>query len=124
MMKFAEIIVDVVNSQVDRVFDYIIPEDFLVNNGDMVVVPFGSRYIEGYVLAIKDTSSYSIDKLKPIKEVVLQQVIKPEILYLIYEMKSKFYLKYIDLIKLVVPSEIRNGQIKTQYSKILRLNND
>ncbi len=124
MMKFAEIIVDVVNSQVDRVFDYIIPEDFLVNNGDMVVVPFGSRYIEGYVLAIKDTSSYSIDKLKPIKEVVLQQVIKPEILYLIHEMKSKFYLKYIDLIKLVVPSEIRNGQIKTQYSKILRLNND
>ena len=39
-------------------------------------------------------------------------------------MKEKFYLKYIDLIKLVIPSEIRSGQIKTQYSRKISLNTE
>lgn len=123
-MKYAEIIVDVVNSEVDKVFDYAIADDQLVNIGDMVSVPFGNRNIVGFVLRVKDTSDCPIDRIKYVSKVILKQIVKPEIIDLIHDMKTKFYLKYIDLIKLVVPSEIRNGQIKTQYSRLIRLSVD
>jgi len=123
-MKFAEVIVDIVNSEVDKVFDYIISDNFSVNLGDMVLVPFGRREIEGYVLNIKDTTDYDTSKVKPISKVIIPNVIKSDILLLIKEMKQKLYLKFIDLIKLVIPSEIRNKQIKTQYIRNLKLNHE
>ncbi|MBE5735017.1 MAG: primosomal protein N' [Clostridiales bacterium] len=123
-MKIAEVIVDIVNSEVDKVFDYRISEDFLVNIGDMVSVPFGNRSIYGFVLNIKDYSDYDLDKLKEVKEVLLPQIIKPELIQLVHNMKSDFYLKYIDLIKLVIPSEIRNGNIHNLVVKYVTLNHD
>ena len=120
-MKFAEIIVDVVNSEVDKVFDYLIPEDFFVSVGDMVSVPFGKRTIDGFVLRIKDNTSFDLEKVKSIQTIKISQVIKEDIVCLIQEMKEKFYLRYIDLIKLVVPSEIRNGKIHNKYIRNISL---
>ncbi len=123
-MKFAEVIVDIVNSEVDKVFDYLISDSFSVTLGDMVSVPFGRREIEGYVLNIKDTTNYDIDKVKPISKVVIPQIIKEDVLKLIKELKNNLYLKYIDLIKLVIPSQIRNKQIQTQYIRNIQLNHE
>ena len=49
----AEVIVDISNSEVDRIFDYSfdIPE---VVRGSRVSVPFGNRKIEGYVVSVKE----------------------------------------------------------------------
>ena len=51
----AEVIVDVANSEVDKIFDYIAIPD--VSIGDRVLVPFGRRTIEGYVINLKDKSN-------------------------------------------------------------------
>ena len=62
----AEVIVDVLSSNVDKVFDYNIPPNLNAVVGDRVVVPFGSRNIDGFVINIKQTSSYDKSKLKDI----------------------------------------------------------
>ena len=65
----AEIIVDVLSSEVDKVFDYNIPSSFEhITVGFRVLVPFGNRKIEGYIVNIKDSTDCPPDKLKSIVE--------------------------------------------------------
>ena len=113
----AEIIVDVSNSQVDKIFDYIIPEGLNVLPGYKVVVPFGGRQIDGFVIGIKESSEIESDKLKSILKCRFDfQIITDELL------KDKFYLKMIDCIKLCIPTVIRSGKIKHNDTVFLSLN--
>ncbi|WP_271000340.1 primosomal protein N' [Listeria seeligeri] len=57
MINIAKVIVDVPAMQVDRPFDYFIPEDLeeLIRPGMRVSVPFGNRKIQGFVTEIGET---------------------------------------------------------------------
>ena len=44
----AEVIVDILNSNVDKIFDYIIPENLELKVGQRVLVPFANFSKEGY----------------------------------------------------------------------------
>ena len=50
----AQVIVDISNDAVDRVFDYIALEDTQI--GMRVKVPFAGRYVLGYVISLNETS--------------------------------------------------------------------
>ena len=139
----AEVIVDVTASQVDRVFDYAVPQDFLLPNFDQnctnstpndtnslsndkeftqsteycnknaratnddknlqkptikegmrVVVPFGNRTIDGFVLRLKDKSSLPPEKLKKILKIKSQNPeISAEMLALCDFMVQKYNIK-------------------------------
>lgn len=54
----AEVIVDVAAHQTDRVFEYHIPDDLDVEIGSRVVVPFGRRKVQGFVVAVKKSSDF------------------------------------------------------------------
>lgn len=110
----AEIIVDVQNSQVDKVFDYNIPSSFdFLKVGYRVIVPFGNRKIEGYIIGIKDSTDCPSDKLKSIVSVCDEYpLILPEIVELIKFMKDKLYLRLIDGIRLAIPSQVKNSDYK------------
>src|SRR5690554_2490318 len=114
MKMFAEVIVDVSNSEVDRVFDYIIPSNLKqqIGVGVKVAVPFGNRFIEGFVIALKDESSLEADKLKEIKSVKTDFVISKELIELCFYLKNNFYLKMIDCIRLCVPTVIRQEKVR------------
>ena len=43
LFMLAEVIVDIQNSEVDKVFDYGIPVNLPVQIGDRVLVPFGPK---------------------------------------------------------------------------------
>ncbi len=70
---FAKVIINISNENVDRPFDYLIPEDLTdkIKVGSQVMVPFGktNRLIEGFVVAISDKSEYDIRLLKSISAV-------------------------------------------------------
>ena len=110
----AEIIVDVQNSQVDKVFDYNIPSSFdFLKIGYRVVVPFGTRKIEGYIIGIKNSTDCPPDKLKSIISVCDEYpLILPEIVELIKFMKDKLYLRLIDGIRLAIPSQVKKSDYK------------
>ena len=121
----AEVIVDVLASEVDRVFDYNIPSSCVdITVGYRVLVPFGGRKIEGYVISIKETTDCPPDKLKSIISLCdSKPLILPEIIELIKYMKEKLYLRLIDGIRLAVPSGVRSG-VEFKVEKIVTLDNE
>lgn len=82
-MKVASIIVDVPVKQTDRPFDYLIPVKWqgLIERGMRVIVPFGPRNIQGFVIDVKESSTFP--KLKELIEPMdLTPVLNEELLLL------------------------------------------
>ncbi|KIP22492.1 MULTISPECIES: primosomal protein N' [Anoxybacillus] len=67
-MTVASVIVDIPTSQTDRPFDYAIPPELVgvVQPGMRVVVPFGTRFLQGFVIELKETTDMPLEQLKPI----------------------------------------------------------
>ena len=118
----AEVIVDVMSSEVDRVFDYNIPSSLLdITAGYRVQVPFGNRKIEGYIVSIKDSTDCPPDKLKDIIcKLDEYPVIREELISLMHFMKERLYLRLIDGIRLAVPNQIRSN-IKDKIERLIYL---
>ena len=113
----AEVIVDIA-SNVDKVFDYIASSDTRV--GDRVSVPFGNRWLDGYVLRLKEHSLVPENKLKRLgltKDAY--SVILPEFLVLNDKMKALFHLRNVDCIRLFVPSVLRSDRVHTLVCKVV-----
>ena len=111
---FASVIVDIQNSEVDKVFDYLVPLSLDLKAGDRVKVPFGGRLIEGFVVGLKEQSDVPAEK---IKEVFCKldsfSAITPEMLALMDYMRDEFFLKMVDILKLFIPSGMRGGKVKS-----------
>lgn len=96
-----EVLVDISTDDLDRVFDY----EGEASVGSRVLVPFGNKTLIGFVLAVKEKSDFN-GRLKPIIK-VLDQPISAEMIKLIFYMKDKFFLRYIDVVRLLIPSALR-----------------
>lgn len=118
---FVEVIVDILNSQVDKVFDY--QTSTQIPNGTRVIVPFGNRKVEGYVLRSKDTSSYKSGEIKSVISFDKEPVILPEMLDMINFLTQNFNLRKMDAIRLFVPSGYRNNKVKQKVIKYLQIKN-
>lgn len=74
MSKYAGIIVDISHEKVDRTFDYIVPDSLSdeIRPGCQVLIPFGkgNKLIKGFVLEVKETSSFDPSRLKSIDSLV------------------------------------------------------
>ena len=109
----AKVIVDITSSAVDKIFDYNIPKDMTVTKGDRVLVPFGKKNIEGYVVDFASNSDYDKSKLKDIiSKLDSQPLLTENNLRLCFFMQQKFFLRAIDIIKLCVPPYVLNGKQK------------
>jgi primosomal protein N' (replication factor Y) len=121
----AEVIVEVSNAEVDKVFDYKIPDFLLGKNivGFRVLVPFGPRKIEGYVIDQKDITKVEPEKLKEIIKLIDEEpAILSEMISLMYFMTNKFHLKKVDVLRLFIPSEMRGEKVKPLLLKSYVLN--
>ncbi len=110
---FAKIIIDQDAKALDKVFEYEIPDDFHVEVGMRVIVPFGSRRLQGFVVGISDKCEFDSSKIKPIQNIVENfAVIKKEMLDLMFYMADKMHLKLASCLRLFLPSEMRTDKIK------------
>jgi primosomal protein N' (replication factor Y) (superfamily II helicase) len=94
-MNIASVIVDVPARQTDKTFDYLIPDHYIgsVLPGMRIIVPFGPRKVQGFVVELKENSEF--DKLKEISEPMdLYPVLTKELLEL-GEWLSKTTLCYM-----------------------------
>lgn len=118
---YAEVIVDISSSSVDKVFDYSLP--FFVEPGTRVMVPFGNRKIEGYIIKVKNQTAFEESKIKSILYQVDDfSLIGQEMLELMNFMKWQYNLKYIDILKLFLPSELRSGKVRPLTQTMIFLN--
>ncbi len=110
---FAKIIIDQDAKALDKVFEYRVPEDLQVEVGERVVVPFGNRSVQGFIVGFADTSEYDAEKIKPIQSKIENfPVIKKEMLELMFHMADKLHLKLASILRLFLPSEMRTDKIK------------
>ncbi|MDR0856437.1 MAG: primosomal protein N', partial [Clostridiales bacterium] len=119
-MKYAEVIVDIAASEVDKIFDYILPDG--VHVGQRVLVPFGKSLIEGYVIAEKDESRLAPERLKSI--VRAQEdfaVITPEMLGMMDYMRMRYRLRHVDALRCFLPAEMRKGRVHRLVRGVLTL---
>lgn len=82
-MNIASVIVDVPAKQTDKTFDYLIPEKWIdiIKPGMRVIVPFGPRKIQGFVLELTTHSDFQ--QLKEIIEPIdLVPILNQELLEL------------------------------------------
>ena len=95
MKRYADIIVDISHEDLDRTFQYEIPEELSdrVAVGDRVLIPFGkgNRQIAGFVLEISDTPKFDPDKTKSIISVTGDNsLVEQKLIMLAYWMKSTY----------------------------------
>jgi len=95
-----QVIVNLSSNDIDRTFDYE-GEDMPV--GSRVVVEFGRQRLIGFVIGKKDKSEY--DNLKTAK--YLDTPISSEQLELLYFLRDSYHLRYIDALRLFVPTKLR-----------------
>ncbi len=118
---FADVIVDIANSEVDKIFEYSF-DDCRVVSGSRVVVPFGSKRIEGIVINVKDTSNYPPEKIKPIISLLEETpALTEETLKLMQYVCSSCYVTRALALRLFLPAEMRKGRVKEQFKNFLEL---
>lgn len=119
----ARVIVDVETSLVDKIFDYSCFDDAQV--GTKVLVPFGKRSLEGYIIDLKDTTDIPLGKLKPITKILgSEPILTQEMLMLANFMVKKYNLKFVDTLKLFLPAIMRNNKVKEVMIRKLSLSSD
>ncbi|MCU9612160.1 primosomal protein N' [Caldibacillus lycopersici] len=119
-MKIASVIVDVPTTQTDRPFDYAIPDVWqgFIQRGMRVIVPFGNRQVQGFVLDLKNHSEFS--NLKELIEPMdLVPVLNDELLHL-----GDFLAKTTLCMKISAYQVMLPPALKAKYDKYLILGND
>ncbi|MCR4620654.1 MAG: primosomal protein N' [Clostridiales bacterium] len=124
-MTYASVIVDLTAQAVDREFTYVVPDEFNVSPGDMVLVPFGNKRLEGFVTSVSETTDVPQGKLKPIRKKLFEQsVILPELLELAGYMRSRYSCTNADALRSMIPAQLRGGRIREKTVRYVTLNVD
>ena len=105
---YADIIVDITHTKLDKVFQYQIPSEMegVLKPGMEVCVPFGNgnKEIKGYVTGITDTCDYDPSKIKEIKKIQEGSVqIESKLIELAAWMKENYGGTMIQALKTVLP---------------------
>lgn len=110
---FAKIIIDQDAKALDKVFEYKIPDEMQVEIGERVMVPFGKRVLQGFIVDICENVNYDESKIKNIERKIEDfAVIKPEMIALMKFMAEKLHLKLASILRLFLPSEMRTDKVK------------
>ncbi|MBP3630206.1 MAG: DEAD/DEAH box helicase family protein, partial [Clostridia bacterium] len=121
---YAQVIVDIASSNVDKIFDYYIEDDVDMPVGSRVLVPFGNRKIEGFIISKSNTTSYEKTKVKPVFDRLdPMPVITAEQLELAEFMRKRFHIGYADCFRLFLPPELRSGKVKDIFKYIIEISN-
>ncbi len=113
---FARVIVDISHSEVDKVFEYKIPESFQVALGSRVLVPFGGKTIEGIVIGMTENSLYPIEKIKNVIKVLEDTpALTKETLALSEYVCKTCFVTRASALRLFLPSEMRKGKVREQF---------
>lgn len=117
---YAKVIVDIVHSEVDRVFEYLVPDGLTPEVGFRVRVPFGrgNALREGYVIALAETPEYQGDDIKPIHSVISDfAALTPGQLKLAQIMRRYYHTTLAASLRLMFPAEMRGGRVRDRFER-------
>ena len=124
----AEVLVEITNSNVDKTFDYNVPDKFIndIKVGIRVEVPFGRRIVNGFVLAVKNSSK--LDDLKDISNIIDKEIVlTDELLELGKVVRDKTLSTLISCYQVMLPKALKahvGVQINKKYDYYYKVNGD
>lgn len=122
----AQVIVDVVHTNVAKPFTYLVPEEISICVGSRVSVPLGRRQVGGFVVEICPDDTLPPDlpyeKLRPISKVLDDfPAILPAMLELAMEIAENAHCPLAETLRLMLPPAMRSGKIKRQMESYAEL---
>lgn len=108
----AGVAVDKAAFHFDKLYDYIIPEQYSgkICEGSRVLVPFGTgnRKRQGVVLTVRDEAPDEAGRrLKPVAVLLDDEIyLTPELLTLVYYLKEHTFCTYYDAVKTILPAGV------------------
>lgn len=118
---YADIIVDIASGQLDRVFQYTVPEHLNETAciGSQVAVPFGkgNRTVKGFIIGFSEETDYDAEKIKSVTEVIHNELaVENQMIRLAYKMKEVYGGTMLQALKTVIPvrEEVR-AVVKKYY---------
>ena len=119
---FCEVIVDIAHSNIDRVFDYLMPENMNAGIGYRVLVPFGNKNIEGIILRFKESTEVPEDRLKAVSSVLDDMpIVTEDQIELAGYLCVKYRTTMAFALRLMFPAKIRGNRIGEKAEKVLVL---
>ena len=114
----AEIIINSNAKDLNRTFDYEVPENMetKVKIGSLVFVPFGNRkkLEEGFIINFKESSPY---KVKPISAVENSNFLDEEKINLAKWIAKRYFCNISDSIKLMLPPGTKTKTIENRIKE-------
>ena len=112
-MKYAEVIISITHKNVDRIFNYIIPDTLKgqLCVGMRVIVPFGkgNKKYEGYVIGFSEYTDVPSDKLKCVISIMDKYpVFSENAIELAKFMKEKYYSTLSECLRCIMPSIVKD----------------
>lgn len=110
MKKLADIYINIPVKSIAKAYTYIIPEKFdILKEGCRVLVPFGNRIMEGFIIKIYANNEHNIDitKLKEIKDIIDTEAWFTSQMYTTAKWMADFYLCSLgETMRLFIPGKI------------------
>jgi len=114
----AEIILNSNAKDLDRTFDYEVPEEMqkTITLGNRVWVPFGNRKVleEGFIVNIKETSPYQTKSISSIEE---NPFLNEEKINLAKWIAKHYFCNLSDAIKLMLPPGTKSNHIENRIKE-------
>ena len=110
----AEVIIASNVKTLNHIFDYQIPEEMEVTIGSRILVPFGNgnHVEEGYVIGLKEESSY---RIKNIKKVIEKEALTEKKIALAKWMARRYFCNISDAIKLMLLPRNHNEEDRKSH---------
>ena len=121
---YADIIIDISHEQLDKTFQYRIPDELLcdVFIGSMVNVPFGAgnRLITGYVVSMSETPAFAVERIKCIDSLAKGKTqVESRMIQLAAWLKNNYGSTMNQALKTVIPVKETVKQKEKCLSKSL-----
>lgn len=114
----AKVLVEINNINVDKMFDYIVPFEYIekIKIGMRVKVPFASRELEGFVLDLVNSTDNNYELKEIISIVDTEPILNNELLHLGKFMSKKYFSTLISCYQTMLPKALK-AQNKTTINK-------
>lgn len=115
-------VVDIADSNVDSIYEYLVPEQMPVKAGMRVRVPFGYQRVEGFVIGTSSACDYPLEKLRPIEKMLGDRpVFTEEQLKLAYYIKREYQTTFTFALRFMIPAELRGDRVKPKTYDIAKV---
>ncbi len=112
---YAQVIVDIAVSEVDRLYTYLVPEGMSLTPGWRVRVPFGPAEKEAWVIALTDATDLPPARVKPVKAVMEDYPALPAALIeLARHLADRFGCTLCAALRLMLPAEMRRTRVRVK----------